>query len=71
MKGRQEIGALKIYEGSVSMEEKRGIRNSIILPTLSYASDVDMECSTANENTCSKSELREKLMWCVTMEWIK
>lgn len=29
------------------MRVKKGIRNSIILPTLSHASDMDVECSTA------------------------
>ncbi len=41
MKGRQVVGALeRIMKGrSVSTEVKRGIRNSIILPTLSHASE--------------------------------
>ncbi|KAK3893161.1 hypothetical protein Pcinc_003002 [Petrolisthes cinctipes] len=41
VKGRQVIGSLgRIMKGrSVSMEVKRGLRNSIILPTLTYASE--------------------------------
>jgi len=41
VKGRQVIGTLeRIMNGrNVSMEVKRGIRNSIILPTLTYASE--------------------------------
>ncbi len=39
LKGRQIVGALVSYERNISMEVK-GIRNSIILPTLSYASDM-------------------------------
>ncbi|KAK3889856.1 hypothetical protein Pcinc_006182 [Petrolisthes cinctipes] len=41
MRGRQVIGSLgRIMKGrSVSMEVKRGLRNSIILPTLTYASE--------------------------------
>ncbi len=41
MKGRQVVSALKraVKGGSVIMKVKRGIRKSIILPTLSYASE--------------------------------
>lgn len=36
---------------SVSMGVKDGIRNSIILPTVLYASEIDMKCSTPITNT--------------------
>ncbi len=41
VKGRQVMGTLeRVMKGrNVSMAVKRGIRNSVILPTLSYASD--------------------------------
>ncbi len=41
VKGRQVMGALKrVMKGrNVSMAVKKGIRNSVILPTLSYASE--------------------------------
>ncbi len=41
VKGRQVVDALeRVTKGrSVSMEVKKGIRNSIILPTLPYASE--------------------------------
>ncbi|MCP5003018.1 MAG: hypothetical protein GY941_03575 [Planctomycetes bacterium] len=41
VKGRQVIGSLgRIMKGrNVSMEVKRGLRNSIVLPTLTYASE--------------------------------
>ncbi len=40
-KGRQVMGALeRVMKGrNVSMEVKKGMRNSVILPTLSYASE--------------------------------
>ncbi len=40
VKSRQVMGALErvMKERSVSMVVKKGIRNSVILPTLSYAS---------------------------------
>ncbi len=42
MKGRQVVGALvRVMKGGcVNMEVKRGIRNSIILPTLPCASEI-------------------------------
>ncbi len=41
VKGRQVIGVLeRVMKGrNVSMEVKWGIRNSVVLPTLSYASE--------------------------------
>ncbi len=41
VKGRQVMGALeRVMKGrNVSMAVKKGIRNSVILPTLSYASE--------------------------------
>ncbi len=60
VKGSQVMGALeRVMKGrSVSMAVKKGIRNGVILPTLSYASrDMDMECSTAITNKSSGNEL--------------
>ena len=44
MKGRSVTGSLaKVMKGrSVSMEVKRGLRNSILLPTLTYRSETWM-----------------------------
>lgn len=41
VKGRSAIGALgrNMRGRSVSMEVKRGLRNSILLPTLTYGSE--------------------------------
>ncbi len=40
VKGRQAMGAVeRLMKGNVSMEVKNSIRNSIILPTLSYDSE--------------------------------
>ncbi len=41
VKGRQVVGVLeRVMKGrNVSMAVKRGIRNGVILPTLSYASE--------------------------------
>ncbi len=40
VKGRQVMGALEVIKGrNVSMVVKWGIKNSVILPTLSYASE--------------------------------
>ncbi len=41
VKGRQVMGALeRVMKGrNISKEVKKGIRNSVILPTLSYASE--------------------------------
>ncbi len=52
VKGRQVMHALeRVMKGrDVSMAVQKGIRNSVILPTLSHASDMDMECNTAITN---------------------
>ncbi len=41
MKGRSVIGSLAriMEERNMSMEVKRGLRNSILLPTLTYGSE--------------------------------
>ena len=54
VKGRSAIGALdRIMKGrNVSMEVKRGLRNSIILPTLTYGSE------TWTWNSAQQSRLR-------------
>jgi len=72
VKGRQVIGTLeRIMNGrNVSIEAKRGIRSSIILPTLDICiRGVDMECSTTVMDTCSGDELRKRSMWAVKMGW--
>lgn len=52
VKERQDIGALQrvMKRWNVSMELKKGIRNSIIFPTLACIRDMDMKCSTAVKN---------------------
>ena len=45
VKGRYVTGSLtRVIRGrNVSMEVKRGLRNTIILPTVTHGSDLDME----------------------------
>ncbi len=54
VKGRQVMGALeRVMKGrNVSMAVKKGIRNIVILPTLSYASE------TWTWNAAQKSQIR-------------
>ncbi len=54
VKGRQVMGALeRVMKGrSVSMAVKKGIRNSVILPTLSYTSE------TWTWNAAQQSQIR-------------
>ncbi len=54
VKGRQVMGALeRVMKGrNVSMAVKKGIRNSLILPTLSYALE------TRTWNVAQKSQIR-------------
>ncbi len=67
VKGRQVMGALErvMKERNVSMEAKRGIRNSIILPALSYTSE------TWTWNAAQQSRIRAyirpdaRCLWCV------
>lgn len=54
---------------SVSMEVKRRIRNSIILQTVLFIKDMDIECSTAIENTCSGNGSYKMCLWCLRMGW--
>ncbi len=55
LKGRQVMGALeRVMKGrSVSRVVKKGIRNNVILPTLSYASE------TWTWNAAQQSRIRE------------
>ncbi len=55
VKGRQVMGALeRVMKGrNVTMEVKRGIRNSVILPTLSYASETYTGLPHYNDRMCS------------------
>ncbi len=61
------MGALeRVMKGrNGSMAVKRGIRNSVILPTVICFIDMDMECSTAITNKCSENELCAGCLWCV------
>ena len=69
VKGRQVIGSLeRIMKGrNVSMEVKKGIRNSIILPTDICIRDMDMESSTAGANEGNGNELNQRCMWKIEM----
>lgn len=59
MKSRQVGSALvRVMIGRcVSMEIKKGIRNSIILPTVICIRNMDMVCSTATKNKYSGNRL--------------
>lgn len=52
-----------VYMRSARVEVKRGMRNSVILLNLSYASDVEVECSTEITNTSSGNEVCFVLRW--------
>ena len=65
MKGRCVIGSpARVTKGrNVSMEVKRGLRNSILLPTLMYGSKTwDMEQDTAVNSAWCGNELSERSM---------
>ncbi len=55
VKGRNVIGSLArvMKERSVSMEVKRGIRNSILLPTLTYGSETWMWNRVQQSRVCA------------------
>ncbi len=66
MKGRSVVGSLAgVMKGrNVSMEVKRGLRNSILLPTLNiWTGELDMEWGTAVEGACCRDELPERIVW--------
>ncbi len=55
MKGRSVVGLLAgVKKGrNVSMDVKRGLRNSILLPTLNiWVGKLDMEWSAAVKSAC-------------------
>lgn len=56
---------------NVSIEVIIGIINSIILLTLSNASEIGMECNTAITNKCSGNTLHMKCLQCQdgTQDW--
>ncbi len=66
VKGRQVMCALEIImKGrNVSTEVKKARRNSVILLSLLYASETDMECSTAITNMSCGNELYVGCLWC-------
>lgn len=54
---------------SVSMEAKKGIRHSVILPAVSRAPDEDMGCSAASQNTWRGEEVCQRCVCCFRMGW--
>ncbi len=63
MKGRSVVSPLAgVMKGrNVSMVMKRGLRNSILLPTLNiWVGELDMEWSAAVEGVCCRNELPER-----------
>ncbi len=71
MKGRSIIGALArvMKERSVSMEVKRGLRNSILLLTLTYESEMWTWNRSQQSRVCCGNELPERGMCCDEMGW--
>ncbi len=63
VKGRQVVGALdRVMKGrSVSKAVKKGIRNNVILPTLSYASETWTTWSAAQQSRIRVVEI--SYMW--------
>ncbi len=58
MKGRHVVGLLAgVMKGRyVSMDVKKGLRTSILLPI----GEMDMECGAAVKNACCRDELSER-----------
>ncbi len=49
---------------NVSMDVKRGLRNSILLPTLNIrVGELDMEWGAAVESACCRDEFPERSVW--------
>ncbi len=66
MKGRSVVGSLAgVMEGrNVSMDVKRGLRNSILLSALNmWVLELDMEWTAAVESACCRDELPERSVW--------
>ncbi len=59
VKGRSATGSLaRVMRGrDVSMEVKRSLRKSILLPTLTYGSDLDVGWGTEVKSACCGNEL--------------
>ncbi len=67
LQGRKVAGSLGriMNGGSVSMEVKRHLRNTVIVPTLTYASET--WAWNESQEVCSAgsgNELFEECMWC-------
>ncbi len=52
-----------LKERNVSMDVKRGMRNSILLPTNIWVGELDMEWGAAVEDACCSDELPERSVW--------
>ncbi len=66
MRGRSVVGSLTgVMKGrNVSIDVKRVLRNSILLPTPNiWVGELDMEWGTAVESACCGDELPERSMW--------
>ncbi len=52
------------------MDVKRGLRNSILLPSLIiWVGEVDKEYSSAVKSMCCRDELSERSVWSGWMGW--
>ena len=57
---------------NVSMDIKKGLRNSIVVPTITYAAETwTWNEDTSVENSCSGNELSEGNMWRNKVGWGK
>ncbi len=66
MKGWSVVGSLAgVMKGrNVSMDVKRGLRNSILLPTLNtWVRELNMEWGAAVERACCRDELSKRSVW--------
>ncbi len=70
VKGRQVMGALErvMKRRNVSIEVKNGIRNSVILPTLSYASET-WTLNAAQQSQIRAVEMSYKRGACGVSRW--
>ncbi len=72
MKGLSVVGSVAgVMKGmNVSVDVKSGLRNNILLPTLTiWVGELDMEWSAAVESLCCRDELSERSMWSDQMGW--
>ncbi len=71
LKGRSVVGSLAgIMKGrNVSMDMKRGLRNSVLLPTLTYGSENWTWNRAQQSGERAVDELPERNVWSEEMGW--